>query len=787
MVKKFYNKRSFQKKPAGPLVIDSLRTSDKLIIVESPSKCKKIESFLGSQWTCIASKGHIRTIDGLANIDTGYNVTYSMLPDKTDHVDWMRTIISKFDKSKIYLATDDDREGEAIAWHICDVFDLSIETTARVLFHEITEPAVKTAVENPTLLDMNKVRSQMSRQVLDILVGFRISPLLWKYLYRNRENSLSAGRCQTPALRLVYENEMESKAAVIETKYRIRGSFYAKKIVFDLSKQLDKSSDVLDFLEKSKTFSHEMTMGAKKESIQNAPKPFSTSSLLQSASSVLNMSPKETMSLCQELYQEGHITYMRTESQTYSAVFLKEAESYIREEYSEVLGENLRCADESNPHEAIRVTHIESNTVDISNGRAATLYKWIWRNTVASCMSGYRAYITPIHISAPDDLMYQHIIETPISLGWKKVDQKMSDGRCEKEVLKDQISGSALLLYIQSSPTTNVKYNEIGATISVHGRHSHYTEASLIHRLEVLGIGRPSTFASIINTIIDRGYVAKTDIEGTIVKSTEYVLSSNGIIKENTIDKVIGQEKAKLRIQPIGIMVSDFLEEHFSKFFAYDYTKIMEENLDQIAVGADIPLCKLCDRDIAESISNMTNINKPTFALCDSTEYRVVFERYGPVLRKVLDDGSYHYESTQSGIDIDKLKSGEYTLEEVLKKPEDRVIGQHEDIPIILKVGPYGRYIEYNDEKTSIDSTATDEEVLKAFLEKVSDKKEANMIRELTPDISIRNGRYGAYIFYKTPKMKKPKFFNLNDFKESYRLCSQETLLKWIKEKHNIP
>ena len=468
---------------------------------------------------------------------------------------------------------------------------------------------------------------------------------------------------------------------------------------------------------------------------------------------------------------------MRTESQTYSDVFISDAAKYIQKEYSDVLGENLCCADKSNPHEAIRVTHIEAKTVEIENSRAATLYKWIWRNTVASCMSAYKAYHTPVHISAPCELFYEHIIETPISLGWKKVDGKKS------------VDGPALLMYIQSSPKENIPYNEIAATISVHGRHSHYTEASLIHRLEILGIGRPSTYSTIINTIIERGYVEKTDIEGVAVKSCEYVLkeSCDGSIQieEMLVDKMIGQEKGKLRIQPIGMMVSDFLTEHFESFFAYDYTRIMEENLDEIAAGKLNPICATCDVDIAACISNMKKIEKPTFALRNSTEYAVVFERYGPVLRKVLKDGTYQYANTKSNLDIDRLKSGEYSLEEVIKGSSDKQIGEHEGAPIILKTGPHGPYIVFKEEKIAMDAGGTDEDVLNAFLEKR--KEPTSMIRELTPDISIRNGKFGAYIFYKTAAMKKPKFFNLNDFRESYRLCSQETVLKWIKEKHNIP
>lgn len=779
MVKKFYKKRAYHKSSDGPMNMESLKTSTHLLIVESPSKCKKIESFLGSQWSCIASKGHIRTIDGLANINANYDVTYTLLSEKKEHVEWMKTIISRFQATHIYLATDDDREGEAIAWHICDVFGLSPETTKRVLFHEITEPAVKKAIENPTLVDMNKVRAQKARQVLDLLVGFRISPLLWKYLYKNKENSLSAGRCQTPALRLVYENEMESKSAIIETKYQLKGTFYAKKVEFVLTKQLSTKEDVVDFLERSKTFHHNMSIGTKKESIQPPPKPFSTSSLLQSASSVLHMSPKETMSLCQELYQDGHITYMRTESQTYSAVFLKEATAYIQKEFKESLHENIQCADETNPHEAIRVTHIETKTVDIENGRAATLYKWIWRNTVASCMPNARFYRTPVYLSAPLDLIYEHIIESPIALGWKKVDEKTTD------VVKEQTTGSSLLLYMQSSPVENVRYNEIHATISIHGRHSHYTEASLIHRLENIGIGRPSTFATIINTIIERGYVSKTDIEGIPIKSSEYVLKESNL-SEIPIDKVIGQEKGKLRIQPIGMIVSDFLSDHFSEFFAYEYTKTMEENLDTIANGSNLPLCKQCDEDIHKCISSMNPLEKQLFSLKDSSEYKIMFARYGPVLRKVNEDGTYEYENMITDLDMNKLKSGEYSLEEVIQKSGDKTLGMHDGVPILLKSGPYGKYIVFKEDKTSVDSNISDEEILSTFLEGLSVPKETTMIRELTPNISIRNGKFGAYIFYKTPAMKKPKFFNLNDFRESYRICPIETILTWIKEKHNI-
>lgn len=779
MVKKYY-KKSFYKKSDTITIKDSKY----LIIVESPSKCKKIESFLGEDYTCIASKGHIRSIDGLSSIDENYNIKYSIIEDKKEHVEWMRAIIDKYDHDAIYLATDDDREGEGIAWHICDVFGFPVETMKRILFHEITEHAIKKAVNNPCRINMNKVKAQQERQVLDILVGYRISPLLWKYLYRNKENSLSAGRCQTPALRLVYENEMEAAHVKVETKYKVKASFYSKNIEFGLEKPFETKEEVLEFLQESKTHSHKMTIGKRKEVMKQPPKPFSTSTLLQSASSNLHMSPKETMNLCQELYQDGYITYMRTESQTYSEIFLQEAKTYIREHFDESLGENIMQEDTENPHEAIRVTNIEMKTISKENGRANTLYKWIWKNTVTSCMPIAKFHHTPIYITSPRDLSYEHIIETPISLGWKKVDEK-------SDVLKEQTTGSALLLYIQSKPSENIPYNTIDATISIHGKHHHYTEASLIQRLEDLGIGRPSTFATIVDTIIERGYVEKKDINGTEMKFTEYVLEK-GDIKAVDINKMIGNEKAKLRIQPLGILVSDFVTEHFNTFFAYDYTKNMENKLDEIANGNESFVAKTCDQDIQNCIKAIKTIEKPTFPVKNSDEFVIVYERYGPVLRKVLEDGSYHYENIRQNLEMDKLRSGEYSLEEILRK--DELLGEHEGYPVLLKSGPYGEYISYKNETTNISSIQSDisdggSGLLDGFIKYIKAKSESgsqNIIRELTKEISIRNGKYGAYIFYQTEKMKKPKFFNLNNFKESYKYCSEESLLKWIKEKHNI-
>jgi DNA topoisomerase-1 len=790
MVKKIY-KKSYKK--SNIYNVPESCSETYLIIVESPSKCKKIEEYLGSQYKCISSKGHIREIkNGLKSVKSE-QIEFDYIPEKKEHIEWMEQVIDKFPKSNIILATDDDREGEAIAWHICKTFHLDVNTTKRIIFREVTQTALLQSINNMKTINMNIVNAQMCRQVLDLLVGFKISPILWKYLYRNKDNSLSAGRCQTPALRLVYENELEAKQSTTSTTYKINGSFFPKKIVFDLSKEFDSESQVLDFLEQSKSFNHCLSIGQKKESIKSPPKPFNTSGLLQKASNQLGIGPKETMSICQQLYQDGLITYMRTESQKYSDVFLNKAQEYIlkRFEKTEYIGnlEDIINKDSKNPHEAIRVTNIEISTIETENARTSTLYKLIWRNTVESCMSEAKYSNTPILITAPKDLLYKHTIEVPIFLGFTKLIEES-----RTNTINDQNIGAALLLYIQSSPKENIKYNKITSTLSIHGKHSHYTEASLIKRLEDLGIGRPSTFAMIIDTIIERGYVKKTDIEGITIKANEFTLEKN-IIKIEEKERTFGNEKGKLVIQPIGLVVTDFLYSHFTPLFSYDYTTKMESILDEISNGDEksepwFKTCEICNIEISQLIKPIEKLSKQSFTILGS-DYKLVFEKYGPVLRISKND-TFEYKKIRSDIklDLDKLQKGEYHEEELIEVKKEQIIGEVYGIPITLKSGPYGEYIEHGDKKESIKSLGeykTTEEIADAFKSKISSPiNDSKIIRNLTNELSIRNGKFGAYIYYKTDKMTKPKFLNIQKFKESYRHCSEEVLIKWIKETYNI-
>jgi DNA topoisomerase-1 len=788
--------RYYKKKPSSSTnlskdpVINTSATF--LVIVESPSKCKKIESFLGPDYCCIASKGHIRTIDGLKSIDTKstFEPTFTIIEEKAAHVEFMRSILSKFSPSNIILASDDDREGEAIAWHICQVFDLPVETTPRIIFHEITETAILTAVKSPTVINMQVVHAQHARQVLDMLVGYKISPFLWKYLYFNKANSLSAGRCQTPALRLIYDHEQQKQD--IETKYKTTGLFFSQAISFDLDHEFENTNDMEQFLEISKEFHYILTMGEQKDVTRSPPKPLNTSKLLQLASNVLHISPKETMSLCQQLYQEGHITYMRTDSCKYAPVFLEQTKQYVLKEFKHLsyLGDihgltNQQGSGLSEPHEAIRVTHIDKKIIQNENPRLVSMYRFIWKHTLESCMADAQYQCTPIQITAPMETCYRHTVEVPVFLGWKKVGQQN-----ENNMTQIQNNPSSLLLFFRSIERSSKSFSHttIESTLVLRNRHSHYTEATLITQLEDLGIGRPSTFATIVDTIQERGYVKRTDVPGTSLVCKDYVLRDNVLeIKEH--EKIFGQEKNKLVLQPVGKMTIEFLIEHFQSIFAYEYTKNMEEQLDYISEGKQedwAQPCKQCYQEIKELSKPIMATKKQTYRIDDTNEF--VFERYGPVLRTKQEDGTLEFKPVNKDlkIDMEKLKTGGYRVEDLCSGKLEP-LGQYEGSDLFLKNGKYGPYLEWGDRKESI-------RLLKKPLDQITiehaieflgtHKKNKGVLRTLNSEISIRKGKFGPYAYYKAAGMTKPEFYSIKQFPEGFLACDAQVLIRWIETTH---
>jgi DNA topoisomerase-1 len=798
---KYGNKSKFKKSQTSNREISS--SAIYLVIVESPSKCEKIESFLGPKYHCIASKGHIRNIDGLKSIDVknNFRTEFNIIEDKKDHVECMKKVISQFQKQNIILATDDDREGEAIAWHICQVFELEVMTTKRIVFREITKSALLSAIEKPIHINMKLVYAQHARQVLDMIVGYKISPILWKFLYRDKENTLSAGRCQTPALRLVYDKEKEESKKEITQVYKTFASFFQTNLMFELSRELKCEREIEQFLEKSKEFQHILSIFPIVKRETSPPTPFNTSNLLQTVSNILHISPKETMSLCQQLYQEGYITYMRTDSVKYSATFISEIREFIDEKYcSDAVKKNfvgnlsdIENKDETNPHEAIRVTHLEYNTISSENPKLSSLYKVIWKNTVESCMSNYEYNVKRVSITAPDNSEYITNIEIPTFLGWKKVANSVKT--------EEQNSLSGLLLFLESIQQRGnpIKPNYVKTGVSIHNVGNHYTEASLIKQLENIGIGRPSTFASIIETIQERGYVKKMDIEGKKKSVREFELR-DGEIMVHKIEKVFGNEKNKLVIQSVGVLTCEFLVSHFENIFSYDYTKRLEYELDEVASGKKEKWYEICNECLGTIKYFMKNIDikKPEFNIDD--HHTLVYEKYGPVIRvKNGTNEKAEYKSVKKDmmINLEMVKRGEYSLEDLLEI-ENRSLGEYQGNELFVKNGKYGWYVEWGAKTQSIKDIdgpidkISIEDVVR-FLERdrdVMNEKQNGVnrviLRVLNENLSIRKGKYGNYIFYQKDGMKKPEFLNLKKFKNSVMTCSKQSLIEWINEYYKL-
>jgi len=556
-----------------------------LVIVESPSKCKKIESYLGSNYKCIACYGHLREIKGLNCIDIEHNFTptYSVV-DNSIKIKQIQVIQNEINKaSEVILATDDDREGEAIAWHICQLFDLPVNKTKRIIFHEITESAIQRAISCPKIIDMNVVYAQQGRQILDLLVGFTITPILWESISKGHKNSLSAGRCQSPALRIVYDNYMEIKESLKTQIYNTIGYFTNHNIPFELSKQFEDERTMVDFLENSVNFDHFITVTPPKQSFISQPQPLITSSLQQLSSNELHWSPKETMKYAQQLYENGLITYMRTDSKTYNTEFIEQSKKYILQNYndSKYILHNIddlslvkKSIHSQEAHEAIRPISLSVKIDDINNAdidtKAKKLYNLIWRRTLESCMSPCITYYINAQIPAYSDFIFKHKSEEIFFYGWKIVSSNKN---------KEQNKIYNYLLALKQKNKLQVQYNKITSNIVMKNTKSHLTEAMLVQLLEEKGIGRPSTYSSLVDKIQERGYVTKENISGQFIKCTDFTLEGDELT-ELSSSREFGSEKNKLVIQPLGILVIEFLINHFNSLFNYEYTKNMENELD---------------------------------------------------------------------------------------------------------------------------------------------------------------------------------------------------------------
>ena len=786
-------------------------TKTTLIIVESPAKCKKIEEYLGPGYKCVASYGHLRTISSLKDIDieNNFKPTYTIIDDtiKKKQIEFLRKEIKN--AHEVILSSDIDREGEAISYSIIELFKLPLNTK-RITFNEITETAIRHAIENPRTIDMNIVNAQQARQILDVLVGFKVSPVLWKLVKKGKDNALSAGRCQTPALKLVYENQKEIDESIERKVYNTTGYFTNSNLPFDLSKQIEDENDMIDFLDKSDDFSHIYTCSQPVKIFKQSPEPFTTSRLQQVASNELHYSPKETMRICQLLYEGGYITYMRTDSKTYSIEFLDSAKEYINKTYdAQYIGQILdgnrddnivkeavkkRCKKKENiseyaqeAHEAIRPTDISlQNLPEEMDSKEKRMYKLIWTNTLESCMTAASFYSITASISAPENSKYSFTTELIDFPGWKIVENKFSRENKEYQYLQT---------IKKDSP---IKHKKINSKVTIKGSKNHYTEAKLVQLLEEKGIGRPSTFSSLIDKIQERCYVKKENIKGKEIICRDFELE-DGEICEIENKREFGNEKSKLVIQPLGIIVMDFLDKHFNRLFNYDYTSSMESSLDKISKGQLIwfELCAICNREIDDLIEIIQDETKFEFQIDDNNTFLI--GKYGPVIKCVEEKNGKEeisFKSVKKDFDVSKLKNGELEIDEIIETNKSQSIkynlGKYQDKDVILKKGKFGLYASWGDNSKTLKELGNRpiENITFEEVKEILEKSSGGTVREINSSLSIRNGPKGDYIFYKNPKMKKPTFHDIKSFtnetKEDYKICNIIILKSWISEKYSI-
>lgn len=758
-----------------------------LVIVESPAKCQKIEKLLGPGYRCIASFGHIRELKGLDAIDVanGFKPTFTPMASKTDQISKIRKLMRN--ASEVIIASDDDREGEAIGWHICDVLKIPVSSTKRIVFHEITKTALQRAVESARVLDMNIVRAQQARQVLDMLVGFKISPILWDKISYKTERSLSAGRCQSPALRLVYDNQKEIDESPGRKVYKTTGYFTTLNIPFVLNFNHVSEESIAQFLEETVEHKHVYSCSKPRQVTKQPPQPFTTSTLQQAASNELKLSPKKTMDLCQKLYECGLITYMRTDSKTYSTEFLASAKKRVEEKFGEDHVRNdlesLSERDKSEgakseaqeAHEAIRPTDVTLERAP--DGPEARLYRLIWRNTLESCMEPALFESITAKLSAPavpSDSEYTYTIERVLFLGWKAVTGIVDPEPHAFGLLTSLKTGSIL------------DYSKIASSVTLKDLGSHFTEARLVQLLEKQGIGRPSTFSSLVDKIQERGYVKKMDIPGSSIRCTDFELEDNDL-SETTDMRTFGNERNKLRIQPLGVLVIEFLVAHFDSLFAYEYTRCMENLLDDVASG-NLPWTVPCQRCLDEIEKDAAVLEPKRISFPIDANHTYMVAKYGPVIKCTKGDKTT-FKKVREDVDLDCLRRGEYKLSDlvVASSSSGRDLGKHEKHSVILKTGKYGAYAEWNGQKISVRLENPIEELQLEDIIPFLNRKPSDIVRVIDANTSIRSGQYGDYVFHKVPNTQKPVFIKLAPFikKHSvdyYKTCPLNTLVDWLSD-----
>ena len=728
---------------------------ENLVIVESPAKAKTIEKYLGKDFRVVSSFGHIRDLKkknlGI-DIENDFAPEYEIPKEKTKVVAELRKAAAQ--SKNIWIASDEDREGEAIAWHLASVLDLDLETTRRIVFHEITKDAITNAILNPRKVDMNLVHSQQARRILDRIVGYEISPVLWKKV----QPSLSAGRVQSVAVRLIVEREREIIAFKSESSFRVNGIFMTEKdksdsnlIRAEAAKKFPDEKEAAKFLELCAASEYKVSSVTVKPGTRSPAPPFTTSTLQQEAYRKLGFSVSQTMTVAQKLYEAGKITYMRTDSTNLSKLALAKSREVIIAEFGEKYSKTRQFRTKSKgaqeAHEAIRPAYPDVATIS-GNQNEKRLYELIWKRTIASQMADAEVERTTISIEMNNSpVLFSATGEVVKFDGFLKVYSESADsehGEEEKAIIPPVKAGMPLF------------YETITATQRYTTPPPRYTEASLVKKLEELGIGRPSTYAPTISTIQKRGYVMRQDRPG-MKRQIRIITLSKGKASVSVKTEIAGKEKSKLFPQDIGMMVNDYLVESFPEIVDYNFTAEVEEQFDKIAEGK-LKLTGMLEKfynSFHKTIENALEkkVKKSGVRFLGNhpetgEPVSVKMGRFGPVAQ--IGDTESDKKPRFASLARNQLLET-ITLEEALNLFRlPRSLGMHEGEEMVVGVGKFGPYVRYNGKFYSLKKGLDDPYTITAqrAVELIREKEESDRKKIIKDfgDIQILNGRYGPYI-----------------------------------------
>ena len=735
-----------------------------LVIVESPAKAGTIQKFLGEGYIVKSSFGHIRDLqDNELSIDVNndFKPEYVIPADKKKVVTELKKLAKEAET--VWLASDEDREGEAISWHLFETLGLNEANTRRIVFHEITKSAILNAIASPRQIDMNLVNAQQARRVLDRLVGFELSPVLWRKI----QPKLSAGRVQSVALRLVVDREREILAFNPEQYYKVDAIFHPEGtpenvlVKATLDKKFPDFESAKAFLEKCIGATFTISSIDKKEAARTPAAPFTTSTLQQEASRKLRLSVSQTMSIAQKLYEHGLITYMRTDSTNLSSLAINTAKQFISdnfgEEYSKVRQYRTKAKGAQEAHEAIRPTYIENTTIE-GTPQEKKLYELIWKRTVASQMADAKVLKTDIKVASDKAEEKFNVQATQVLFdGFLKLYIESTDEPAQDD---------EMVILPEMNIGDRMYDQEITADCKFTSAPSRYSEATLVKKLEELGIGRPSTYAPTISTLTKgRGYITKGDKTGVKHNVTNLSLKS-GVIKSAAKTETTGVEKGRLLPQDIGIIVTDYLVKNFETILDYSFTANVEKDFDKIAEGELTWNALISDfygpfhTTIQDSLSNREYSNVSRELGVDPKDGQPLvarFGQYGPYVQKGEGDNK-QYASLGAGQLIESI-----TLEEALKLFElPRTVGQLNGIDIICTKGRFGPYLKYGDKNISLprgtDPLKVDLATCTALISESLNNTKGGIIAEYqASDIQVIDGSYGPYIKHAGSNYRIPK------------------------------